>query len=327
VIVTVTPNPSVDRTLRLRVVERGAVNRVEQATSEAGGKGINVSRALATMGIETVAVAPASVATRALLDDLLGCSIRLRTVPIDGDIRVNLSLVEPDGTVTKVNEPGPALDEASAERLLEDVADAVLEILAADGVSEIKGAERDERSPWLVGSGSLPPGLGDGFYARLADRMPDGVQVAVDADRGALRSVAGRPIALLKPNHAELEELIGRDLPTFGDVADAAASLVADGAERVLVSLGRDGALLADGDAVTHAEAAIDDVANTVGAGDALLAGYLAASGSDDALATAVSWSVAACRADGTRMPAITPRDRAVVVVRPVIDRGRRLAP
>jgi 1-phosphofructokinase len=346
VIVTVTPNPSVDRTLLVPAIRRGEVVRAERTTSEAGGKGINVSRALATMGVSTTAIAPGSAATKARLDDLLGGSIVLRMVDIEGEIRTNLSLVEPDGTVTKVNEPGPTLDEATAARLLDDVVDAALDILGADrarphrvgaasagsnpdpraGAEPAAGPDAERADRWLVGSGSLPPGLPDAFYAQLAARMPDDVRVAVDADRNVLRAVVGRRVALLKPNHLELEELMGRSLATFGEVADAAAELVAGGAETVLVSLGSDGALVADRDGACHAEAALEDVANPVGAGDALLAGFLAAGARRSALPMAIAWSVAACRAAGTRMPPVTPRDEAAVMLRPGIDRERRLA-
>jgi 1-phosphofructokinase len=324
-IVTITPNPSIDRTLQLPALRRGEVIRVSGVSSEAGGKGINVSRSLATMGVATVAIAPASTATRARLDDLLGGSTPLRTVPIAGDIRVNLTLVEPDGTVTKVNEPGPSLDATAAARLLEDVVAAVLDILAADGDATARPATTADVDRWVVCCGSLPPGLSDRFYAEVAACVPGKVRVAVDADRAALRAVAGSPIGLLKPNHAELEELVGRTLATFGEVADAASDLVGGGAAGVLVSLGPDGALFVDRDGASHAEASIDDLANPVGAGDALLAGFLAGGAKPSALSTAVAWSVAACRAAGTRMPVVTPRDEAAVVVRPTVDRARRL--
>ena len=336
-IVTITPNPSIDRTLRVQEVRRGEVIRARGASSEAGGKGINVSRALAVMGVPTIAVAPASAATRTRLDDLIDGSTSLRTIPIAGDIRVNLSLVEPDGTVTKINEPGPTLSEREAALFLEAVVDLVQKALAATSAPADPSAPADAagagpaavgsaRDFWVVGCGSLPPGLPDPFYASLAARLPPSVRMAVDADRSALRAVIRTPIALLKPNRAELEEVIGRSLPTLGDVADAASELVAGGAERVLVSLGPDGALVSDRTGACHAEAAVDDVANTVGAGDALLAGFLAGGATAAALPTAVAWSVAACRAPGTQMPAVTGRDTAAVIVRPTVDRARRLA-
>jgi fructose-1-phosphate kinase PfkB-like protein len=173
----------------------------------------------------------------------------------------------------------------------------------------------------------LPPGVPETFYAQLAARLPSTIRVAVDADRSALRAVLRTSVALLKPNRSELEEVVGRELPTLGDVADAAAELVAGGPERILVSLGPDGALVVDRSGACHAEAAIDDVANPVGAGDALLAGFLAAGATAAALPAAIAWSVAACRSPGTRMPAVSPRDEAAVTVRPTVERSRRLAP
>lgn len=342
-IVTITPNPSIDRTLQVQEVRRGQVIRARGASSEAGGKGINVSRALAVMGVPTIAVAPASAATRTRLDDLIDGSTTLRTIPIAGDIRVNLSLVEPDGTVTKINEPGPTLSEREATLFLEAVVDLVQKAFAAassppdapgaspaaagaGAASAVGAAAATAADFWVVGCGSLPPGLPDPFYASLAARLPPSVRMAVDADRSALRAVIRTPIALLKPNRAELEEVVGRSLPTLGDVADAASELVAGGAERILVSLGPDGALVSDRTGACHAEAAVDDVANTVGAGDALLAGFLAGGATAGALAGAVAWSVAACRAPGTQMPAVTARDTAAVIVRPTVDRARRLA-
>ena len=145
------------------------------------------------MGVATIAVAPASAATRARLDDLIDGSTSLRTVPIDGDIRVNLSLVEPDGTVTKVNEPGPTLSEREAtpsSRRSWTSCRRRSRAAAADGAAGTAG------DFWVVGCGSLPPGLPDPFYAALAARLPASVRIAVDADRGALRAVVRTPIAL-----------------------------------------------------------------------------------------------------------------------------------
>src|SRR4029077_20609773 len=122
VIVTITPNPSIDRTLSVPGLRRGEIVRVTTTRSEAGGKGINVSCALARMGVPTVAIAPASRASRAQLAALLasepGSPVELRTVPIEGEVRVNVSIVEPDGTVPKVNEPGPTIEAGDADRLL-----------------------------------------------------------------------------------------------------------------------------------------------------------------------------------------------------------------
>jgi 1-phosphofructokinase len=307
-IVTVTPNPSIDRTLRIPSIIRGGLVRALSATAEAGGKGINVSRALTTQGHPTIAVVPLSESSAAVMHRLLGEAAPMEPVTIAGDVRVNISLVEEDGTVTKVNEPGPQLDDADTEALLRTTA-----ALAA-------------RATWVAGCGSLPPGMPSDFYARLIHRMPHGVRVAVDAEGPALRACLGERVALIKPNHSELEGLIGRPLPTLGDVVAAATELVADGIETVLVSLGADGAVHVDRDGATHGEAHLDGVQNNVGAGDALLAGYLAADGGRNALATAIAWSVAACRSPGTAMRAVTPDDLRAVTVHDATAASRRLA-
>jgi len=188
-------------------------------------------------------------------------------------------------------------------------------------------AELGERAAWVVGCGSLPPGAPDDLYTRLARRLPDRVAMAVDADGPALRACLGQPFALLKPNRHELEGLVDRELPTLGAVVDAASRLVDGGVRTVLVSLGRDGAVVVDAAGSSHGEAPIDDAINPVGAGDALLAGFLAAGGTPAALSTAIAWSVAACRSPGTRMRPVRDDDCDAVIVHESIERGRVLEP
>jgi 1-phosphofructokinase len=309
VIVTVTPNPSIDRTLRIPPLSRGAIHRALSATTEAGGKGINVSRALASQGFATAAVLPVSEASSLLLGDLLSGAFPLETVPIEGEIRVNITLMEADGTVTKINEPGPTIrpDHAAA--------------IVRRAVELAAGAD------WVVGCGSLPPGAPVDLYGRLARSVGGSTRVAVDADGAALRQSLGSGVALLKPNRGELEELVGRRLPTLGDVIECASDLVGGGAAAaMLVSLGPDGAVYVDSAGASHAEADLVDVVNPVGAGDALLAGFLAAGGNGSALGSAVAWSVAACRSAGTEMGPVTATDAASVVVHPTIEPARRLA-
>jgi len=306
-IVTVTPNPSIDRTLRIPPLQRGTVVRATSATAEPGGKGLNVSRALASEGVETIAVVPVSEASAGVLAGLLGTTTPLDPVTITGEIRVNVSLVEDDGTVTKINEPGPPMRGEDVTALID------------------RTVEWGARARWVVGCGSLPPGAPPDLYATLARQAPDGVRIAVDADGEALKACVGFPIDLLKPNRHELEQLIGRPLHTLGHIVAAARGLIEQGAAAVLVSLGPDGAVLVDDAGAMHAEAPIDDVVNPVGAGDALLAGYLAADLDGPRLATAVAWSVAACRSPGTRMRPLRAADRDAVIVHPEIESERVL--
>jgi 1-phosphofructokinase len=276
VIVTVTPNPSIDRTLEIDRLERGGLIRAKRSTAEAAGKGVNVSCALTTQGVATVAALPLAEDSAATYLGLLAGATPIAPVPIAGSIRINVSLVEADGTVTKVNEPGPALGAGDVEALL-------------------SAAEKVPDAAWILGCGSLPPGAPGDFYARLAALGSPDRRVAIDA------------------------------ISTVGDVVTAARELVARGCTSVLVSLGADGAVYVDADVASHAEASIDDVVNTVGAGDALLAGFVAAGGGIAGLPTAIAWSVAAVRSPGTRMCPVTAADRAAVVVHQELNRARRL--
>jgi 1-phosphofructokinase len=306
VIVTVTPNPSIDRTMEIDRLERGALIRARRSTAEAAGKGVNVSCALAAQGVATVAVLPLAEDSAPTYLGLLADATPIAAVPIAGAIRSNVSVVEADGTLTKLNEPGPELTSDDVEAIL-------------TAASAVPGAT------WVVGCGSLPPGAPVDFYARLAARVSPGTRVAIDTSSEALGAAACVGVALVKPNLAELETLVGRPLATLGEAVAGARAVIARGCRAVLLSLGADGAVFVDAEGAAHAEARIDDVVNTVGAGDALLAGFLAAGGEAAALGEAVAWSVAAVRSPGTRMRAVTAADRAPVIVHERIDPSRRL--
>ena len=305
-IVTVTPNPCIDRTIRIDRLVAGGLNRAHSATSEAAGKGVNMSYALATEGVQTVAVLPLPSQSAVEYLGLLADAVPVAAVPIPGAMRVNVSIIESDGRVTKVNEPGPPLVMADAEAVLSAAASA-------------------SRSGWIVGCGSLPPGAPRDFYARLAALSTGDRRVAVDSSGDPLAAATNAGIALMKPNRQELEELVRRPLATLGEVVDAARELIARGCGAALVSLGADGAVFVDAATAAHAEARVADAANPVGAGDALLAGFLAAGARREALPVAIAWAVAAVRSRGTRMRSVTEADRAAVVLHDRIDLSRRL--
>ena len=294
-IVTLTPNPSVDRTVSISDLQRGEVHRATATRIDPGGKGVNISRALTAHKARTLAVLPAGGPEGNLLAELLAdAGIEVTIVPIGGSIRANLALVEPDGTTTKVNEPGPLLSGSEIGALL-------------------AGAEAtlSDHPSWMVGSGSLPPGVEHDLYAGLVRRCRDaGVRVAIDASGPALRHAVTAGPDLIKPNLEELEELVGRSLSTLGDVLGASIDLVTHGVATVVVSLGREGALLVTPSVTALAVAPVPSPLSTVGAGDALLAGYLYATGSGstpvDALRTGVAWGAAAVSLPGSRMPSPT---------------------
>ncbi|WP_087508403.1 1-phosphofructokinase [Cellulomonas iranensis] len=301
-IVTVTPNPSLDRALDVERLEVGEVNRAHAAHVHPGGKGINVARALARHGLAAVAVVPAGGADGARLVALLGeHGVPAVPVPVAGDTRTNVTLVEADGVTTKVNAPGPRLTDAEVDALLAAVED------------QLTSAPRA-----VVAAGSLPAGAGDAFFVRLAGLAGrHGVPLVLDTSGAPLtRAVRAGGLSLVKPNEDELAELVGRDLVTVGDVVAAAREVIAQGTTAVLVSLGAHGALLVREDGTWWAGGPPLVPLSTVGAGDSTLAGYLAGTGScADRLRTAVAWGRAAVLLPGTEVPGPDQLDLGAVRV------------
>ncbi|GAA4201504.1 1-phosphofructokinase [Streptosporangium oxazolinicum] len=287
-IVTLTLNPSLDRTIEVGSLTRGAVIRAAAAHLDPGGKGVNVSRALLANRVRSCAVVPfGGDEGRQLVSLLSSEGIEMITVPVAGTTRSNVALAEPDGTVTKVNEPGTALSPAE----LDTIAEAVL------------GAASS--ADWVVASGSLPPEVPADVYARLCERFSEaGINVAVDTSGPALVAALSEAPALVKPNREELGEATGIVISSLGDAIKAAEKLRARGAGTVLASLGADGAILLQDDRIWHGQCPVAEPRSTVGAGDAMLAGFLAGGArGESALVEALAWATAAVGLPGSRMP------------------------
>ncbi|MEV3930417.1 MULTISPECIES: 1-phosphofructokinase [unclassified Streptomyces] len=298
-ILTVTPNPSLDRTYELPGLNRGAVLRAAGDRVDPGGKGVNVSRAIAAAGHRTVAVAPLGGPEGDLLARLLAeHGIEAAGVPIAGSTRVNITLVEPDGTLTKVNAAGPEIARAEAERLLETV------------------RARSAGADWIACCGSLPRGLPPQWYAELvALSHGAGVRIALDTSGAALIAALPERPDVIKPNAQELAEAVGRPLATVGDALKAAQELCGLGARSVLASLGAVGQLLVEPSGAYFAAARADAVRSDVGAGDASLAGFLSSGGQGHtALRAAVAHGAAAVQLPGSVMPTPADLDPSAVV-------------
>lgn len=301
-IVTLTPNPSIDRTLTLaEPLARGEVQRSVATIDEPGGKGVNVAQVVRAAGHPALAVLPGEH------DDPLLALLRQRglphrTVPTDQFARVNLTLTEADGTTTKVNAPGPLLSAEHRALLIRDLA------------RESTGAR------WAVLCGSLPPGLSTEFYADVVDAISaaGAARIALDTSGRALAAtVTARPdrLAVIKPNSDELGELLGRPAADFeGDPAlthQLVSPLLDAGVGEILLTLGAQGALLLSREGAWGATPPPIEPRSTVGAGDSSLAGYLIAdlAGADAAgrLASAVAHGSAAAALPGSQLP--TPAD------------------
>jgi 1-phosphofructokinase len=308
VIVTVTPNPSLDRALEVDHLAIGEVNRAHAVHVDAGGKGINVSRALVRQGIASLAVLPVGGVDGARLVGLLAeQGVPAAPVPVHGDTRSNVTLVDASGATTKVNEPGVPMTPDEVDALLGVVAQQLAPGPAA-----------------VVAAGSLPMGAGDDFFVRLAALAGrHGVPVALDTSGTPLaHAVHAGGLELIKPNEHELAELVGREIVSVGDTVAAAREAIATGTRAVLVSLGAQGAMLVTAEHAWWAGGPALQPASTVGAGDTTLAGYLSAVGREpgERLRAAVAWGRAAVLLPGTQVPASSQIDLAAVRLVPDPD-------
>ena len=326
-IVTLTPNPSLDRTVTLPgPLVRGGVNRLSGVVVEPGGKGVNVARVLVSAGQPAAAVLPAAAHDPLLLaleaaaaaPSAGSAALSTRAVTVAAPARINTAVTEPDGTTTKLNEPGAAL---SPQEI-----DAVEAALLKAATAAAAGGGGDVHH-WAVLSGSLPPGVPTDWYARLVRLLREaapGLRIAVDTSDEPLAALAaGLPESapdLVKPNGEELGQLVGlpadramalEEGAAHGDlapVADAARILVDLGLGAVMATLGPAGAVLVTGGGAWHATAPKVPVASTVGAGDSSVAGYVLADvrGGDEPerLRTAMAYGSAAASLPGTTLPA-----------------------
>ncbi len=258
-IYTVTFNPALDYVVRLPELAPGEVNRTDSEDIQLGGKGINVSCVLGQLGFESVALGfvagftgeavEAGLARRGVKSDF----IRLP----EGLTRINVKIKA--GAETEINGRGPAIPAAALEELFHK-----LDALTAGDV--------------LVLAGSIPSSLPSDVYQRILEKLaPKGVLCAVDATGELLVKVLPYKPFLIKPNNHELGEIFGRILHTGDEIVECARLLQDKGARNVLVSMAGDGALLLDEEGGVHRlEAFKGKVKNSVGAGDSMVAGFVA---------------------------------------------------
>ena len=259
-IATVTCNPALDILVRPRRFSPGEINRYGAGMCQPGGKGINVSLLLHSLGVETKALALAGGFTGREIARLLeerGCPGDFVWLP-QGDSRINLKICPPGGGETQLNGEGPQIPEEAVERLERK--------LSALGPGD--GA---------VLAGSLPASLPQDLYARLMKPLvKNGVEVAVDTTGEALLAALPCRPFLVKPNLEELEELFSVKLTGLAEIKEQARELQRLGARNVVVSLGAGGALLLEeGGRSLFCHGVRGQAVSTVGAGDSLVAGFL----------------------------------------------------
>jgi 6-phosphofructokinase 2 len=259
-IVTLTMNPALDIATSTQRVEPAHKLRCTAPRYDPGGGGINVARAVHALGGEAVAVFPAGGAAgemiRLLLDEE---GVAYDAVAIAGFTRESLAVEEcQSGKQFRFILPGPEISETDQERCLDQLA--------------LRGSGAD----YIVASGSLPLGVSDDFYARVAALAKSlDKRLVLDTSGAALKQACGG-IYLLKPSLRELQDLVGREIRTECEQEQAARDVIAQGrCEIVVVSLGEDGALLVTADRTERFPAIPVEAQGSVGAGDSMLAGVV----------------------------------------------------
>lgn len=259
-VVTVTLNPAIDRTVTIPNFTAGVVNRVGETHSHPGGKGVNVASALADYGCCVAVTGFLGRENASSFDELFaGKNIGDFFVRIAGQTRACIKIADPvRHQTTDINFSGPAPGPADLETLLRQ-----LDALDAD---------------CFVLAGSVPPGLDPAIYGQMISRLRSrGRRVVVDTSGEPLRhAIKARP-CVIKPNIHELEALVGKSLPDTQAVIEAARRLNAGGIELVAVSIGGEGSCFVTADAVVTARPPHVEAGSTVGAGDAMVAGIVAA--------------------------------------------------
>lgn len=257
-IYTVTLNPALDYVIQTDHFRTGQINRNKEEHLYFGGKGVNVSCILKELDTESTALGfIAGFTGKALQDGLKGSGIRTDFIEVSqGMTRINVKVKSDDET--EINGRGPEIAEADFAALL-------------DKLTALKQGDT------LVLSGSIPSCMPADTYEKILEKTGPEVRTVIDAEKDLLIKVLKYHPFLIKPNHIELAEMFGVSLKTQEDIVTYAAKLQEMGARNVLVSMAKDGAVLLDEFHNVHVTGAAEGtVVNSVGAGDSMVAGFLA---------------------------------------------------
>ncbi|MDR3576692.1 MAG: 1-phosphofructokinase [Anaerolineaceae bacterium] len=277
-IYTLTLNPAIDRELTVPEMEFDTVLRASECRLDFGGKGFNVSRLLKGMDTDSTAVGFLGGRAGDLLQDgLHAIGIGTDFVWVPGETRTNVSVVTSSHShYLKVNEKGPLVDADKQGELLRKI-----DTLAQPG-------------DWWVLAGSLPPGVPDDYYASIVSILNQHQSKAIlDTSGESLRLGCAKAPFLVKPNVEEAQLLTGLPMETPAEVATAAAKIRGIGAQNVVISLGKAGALLQTADASWLIHSPHVHEKNPIGAGDSMVGGMVWALTRGLALKEALGWGVA----------------------------------
>ncbi|MGT2887434.1 1-phosphofructokinase [Streptococcus didelphis] len=273
-IYTVTLNPSIDFIVRIDHLETGSVNRMTSDDKFAGGKGINVSRILKRLSIDSTAIGFLGGFTGQFIKDSLEAeAIATNFVSVKEDTRINVKIKSDQET--EINGSGPKIDKRDL-----------------DSLKEILGSLTQEDT--VIFAGSAPANLGNRVYSDLIPLVREkGAQLVCDFEgQTLLDSLAFQPL-LVKPNNHELEAIFKVKLTSLEEVEAYGRKILEMGAQNVIISMAGDGALLITEDASYFAKAIKGNVKNSVGAGDSMVAGFTGKFVSTKDPLEALKWGVA----------------------------------
>lgn len=277
-IITVTLNPCLDKTLVASNLEPGQINRARLIQIDLGGKGINVSRALLGLGLNSLAMGFLGGATGDFMRrGLIALGVETDFVTVEGETRTNITIFdEALGLQTKINEAGPEPTETEIETLLD----------------KVRGRATDS-DLWIF-AGNLPPGAPSDLYARLISIVKGrGGRACLDTSGPPLRLGSKVGPYLIKPNATEAGEVMGRELTSDKDMLEAVHFFLERDIEIVALSLGARGALIGTGQGIASARPPRVKVETPIGAGDSLLAGLVWAMENGLSLTEIARWAVA----------------------------------
>lgn len=294
-IVTLTVNPAVDRSLSIDHVTPNQKLRCEKERRDPGGGGINVSRAIHSVGGDTLAIYTCGGYMGGVYCSLVAREgFAGREIDIEGETREHIMVHETaTGSIYRFQEPGPRLSEEEAEATLDAVATV------------------DPAPDYLVLSGSLPDGVGDDFYAEAVRRADSQTRIVVDATVRWLKPALEEGVFLIKPNVRELSELIERPLEGEDEIVELSRELIdSGGVEVVVTSLGAGGAVVVCEDLAQRVPSPAVKVTSKVGAGDSMVGGIVFALDRGDSLLDAIRYGIAAgAAAVMTAMTGLGSRD------------------